>query len=116
MDASDEALDAMAFENEEGELETPDVISILRVTGIERIQSATARSAVLAAMRSAAENRLAGVTDKKRRRHYSHAADIASTCAACDSSTDSARWLSEIRQRYRRFSALRSELDRALQR
>jgi hypothetical protein len=69
---------------------------------------------MLAAMRKAAESRLAGVTDQKRRRHYGHAAELVAVCVACDPSPPTAGWVASIRTEYRRFPALRDELDRAL--
>jgi len=65
-------------------------------------------------MRKAAESRLAGVTEQKRRRHYGHAAQLVAACVACDSSPDAARWLTSIKAEHRRFPALRAELDRQL--
>jgi len=108
------ALEWMPFKAEEAVLATPEVAEVLRKAGIEGIRSAAARSAVLAAMRRAAEKRLAGVTEQKRRRHYGHAAGLVATCVACDRSTESARWLAAIEEGYRRFPALRAELVRAL--
>jgi hypothetical protein len=61
-----------------------------------------------------AEKRLAGVTGRKRRRHYGHAAQLVAACVACGESPEAARWLSTIRAEHRRFPALRAELDRAM--
>jgi hypothetical protein len=85
----------------------------VRQAGIERMDG-QARAAVLAAMRKAAERRVAGVTEQKRRRHYGHAAQLVAECLACDRSPETARWTATVRQEYRRFPALRAELEERL--
>jgi len=90
---------------------TPEVGEILRNAGVDGLSDAKARKAVLAAMRRAAERRVAGVTEEKRRRHYGHAASLVATCVACDASPEASRWAARLREEYRRFSALRAELD-----
>jgi hypothetical protein len=109
-----EQLELMAGDRHEPRLATPEVEQILRTAGDDGIPKARARNAMLAAMRKAAESRLAGVTDQKRRRHYGHAAELVAVCVACDPSPETARWVASIRTEYRRFPALRDELDRAL--
>ena len=91
-----------------------DVDALLALAGIARISDATSRRAVLAAMKKAAENRLAGVTDQKRRRQYGHASELVAACVACDASSETARWAAALKQDYRRFPALREELERAI--
>jgi hypothetical protein len=61
----------------------------------------------------AAESRVAGVTEEKRRRYYGHAADLVAECVACDSTGETARWAATLQAEYRRFPALREQLDRA---
>jgi len=90
------------------------VDALLALAGIDRISDPTSRRAVLAAMKKAAESRLAGVTDEKRRRHNGHAAELVATCVASDESSETARWAAALKQDYRRFRALREELDRAI--
>jgi len=107
-------LELMTAGGNEPRLFTPQVEQILRTAGVDAIPKAGARSAVLAAMRKAAESRLAGVTDQKRRRHYGHAAELVAVCVGCDPSPETARWVASIRTEHRRFPALRAELDRAL--
>lgn len=87
---------------------------LLRIAGIERIATAPARKSVVAAMRMAAERRIEGVTGQQRRRHYGHAADLVAVCVRCDPSPDTERWVGKLETEHRRFSALRRELDRAL--
>ena len=107
-------LELMTGDGDEPRLSTPEIEQILRTAGIDAIPKAGARGAVLVAMRKAAENRLAGVTDQKRRRHYGHAAELVSVCLGCDRSPDTARWVESMRTEYQRFPALRAEIDRAL--
>jgi len=109
-----EELEPMIDEEDEPRLAAPEVDRILQQAGIDDIPDAGVRSAVLAAMRKAAEKRLAGVTGQKRRRHYGHAAQLVAVCVACDESPEAARWLSTLRTEHRRFPALRAELDRAM--
>ena len=109
-----EELEAMIGGEDEPRVAAPEVERILQQAGIDRIPNEGVRSAVLAAIRKAAEKRLAGVTGQKRRRHYSHAAQLVAACVACDESPEAAHWLSAIRTQYRRFPALCSELDRAM--
>jgi hypothetical protein len=90
------------------------IADIVHKAGLEPIGDRGVRSVVLAAMRAAAEKRIAGVTEHKRRRHYGHAASLVAACLACDPSPDARSWVSDIRARHRRFTALRAELDRHL--
>lgn len=109
-----EELELMSADDNERLLATPEVDQLLRQAGIDGVPNAAARNAVLTAMRKAAESRLAGVTEQKRRRHYGHAADLVAVCVRCDVSPESARWAASLRAEHRRFPALRAELDRAL--
>jgi len=95
-------------------LAAPEVDALLELAGIATIQNPQARNAVMAAMRKAAENRLAGVTEEKRRRHYGEAAVLVGACVSSDASQDTARWAASLRTEYKRFPALRAELDRVL--
>lgn len=87
------------------------IAEILRQAGIDRIADAKGRSAVLRAMRTAAEKRLRGVTDHKRRRHYGHAASLVVACLSCDLSSSTRRWVNALRTDYRRYYALVAEFD-----
>jgi hypothetical protein len=107
-------LELMTGDSDEPRLSTPAIEQILRTAGIDAIPKAEAMGAVLVAMRKAAENRLAGVTDQKRRRHYGHAAELVAVCLGSDRSPATARWVESVRTEYQRFPALRAELDRAL--
>ena len=68
------------------------------------------RRAVIQALRSAAENRVAGVTEMKRRKYYRHAAQLVADCVAVDPSRETRSWAADVRADYRRFSALQREL------
>jgi len=98
--------------DDEPELPIPKVDEILRDAGVEGISEAKARKVVLAAMRKAAEVRVAAVTDQRRRRQYGHAASLVAACIACDGSPETGRWAATLRGKYRRFPALCAELDR----
>jgi hypothetical protein len=65
---------------------------------------------MLNSMRTAAEKRIAGVTENKRRRHYGHAASLALACAQVDGTAVGTKWLEGIRDAYRRYPALQREL------
>jgi hypothetical protein len=107
-------LEALTADEDEPRLVAPEVDQLLDQAGIDAIPNTAARKAVIAAMRKAAESRLAGVTEQKRRRHYGHAADLVGACVSCDPSTETARWVAALRAEHKRFPALRAELDRAL--
>ena len=72
---------------------------------------ADARASILKAMRTAAEKRVSGVTENKRRRHYGHAASLVACCAELDRSADTTTWVASIRSEYRRYPALEGEFD-----
>lgn len=107
-------LDAMPADPEVPRLRTPSFDSLLELAGVSHISDATSRRALLAGMMGAAERRVAGVTDHERRRYYGHAAKLVATCVACDETGEIARWASALQAEYRRFPALRDELERAL--
>lgn len=106
-------LEAMTAEPEP-RLATPEVDVLLGLAGVAGIADATSRRAVLAAMKKSAESRVAGVTEQKRRRHYGHAAELVATCVACDKTDETKRWAAALQAEYKRFPALRDELERAL--
>lgn len=107
-------LEAMMADRQEPRLATPEVDSLLELAGVTSISDAACRAAVLAAMKKAAESRVVGVTAQKRRRHYGHAAELVATCVACDQTGETRRWAAALQAEYKRFVALRDEIDRAL--
>jgi hypothetical protein len=109
-----EEIETMSHDPEAPRLVTPEVDALLGLAAVDRISDAASRTLVVASMKMAAEIRVAGVTDQKRRRHYRHAAELVATCVACDESSATARWVAALQAEYRRFPALRAELDRAM--
>lgn len=107
-------LATMTTDPNEPRLVTPRIDALVELAGVDGLSDAASRATVLAAMKRAAESRTEGVTDNKRRRHYAHAAELVATCVACDESGETAHWAAALKEDYRRFPALRSELDRAL--
>jgi hypothetical protein len=69
-------LDFMSARDEQG-LDTPVVTVLVQLAGVAAPTDRRTRTAVLKAMRKAAEKRIEGVTENKRRRHYRHAASLA---------------------------------------
>lgn len=97
-------------DRDEARLATPEVAGLIRLAGIGAPTELAIRAAVIKSMRTAAEKRIAGVTENKRRRHYGHAASLALACAQVDSSTGGTKWLDGIRDEYQRYPALQREL------
>lgn len=79
-------------------LETPRITSLVDLADAAASVGETDRAAILNAMRKAAEKRIAGVTENKRRRHYEHAATLALTCVRIDPSRSTA-WMTNLRKR-----------------
>jgi hypothetical protein len=105
-------LEAAAADPGRSGLATPGVRELLVRVGVGRITDAVTRGHVLAALRQAAEHRLAGVVTEKHRHQYAHAAWLVAVCAALDPSPATSRWVEGLRAAHRRYPALRSELDR----
>ncbi|MBN1425735.1 hypothetical protein JXA88_14375 [Candidatus Fermentibacteria bacterium] len=91
-------------------LADPTVEEIIALAGIGGDLCPADRTAILKALRTAAEKRIAGVTKHKRRSHYGHAAMLAAACVAAEPTPETEAWLDDIRTTYRRFSALQAEL------
>ena len=101
-----------ALADDEPRLSTPEVGELIELAGVGAPDDSKTRTAVLRAMRTAAEKRIKGVTGHQRRRHYSHAAALAVACVRVDDSRETAAWLATIRDTYRRYPALQRELAR----
>ena len=101
---------SLLSDRDEPRLDTPEVADLIRLAGIQAPTEPARRAAVIKAMHTAAEKRIAGVTENKRRRHYGHAASLALACAQVDRSTNGTKWLEGIRDEYRRYPALQREL------
>ncbi len=96
------------------QLSTPTIDDLIGLAGVNKEQPPKLRLRLVGAMRVAAEKRLQGVTKKKRRRVYAHAASIAVLCAETDSSVEGWGWLDELMDSYRRYPALMRAFDAAL--
>jgi len=107
-------LDWMADEQDEPQLDTPGVNEILQLGSIDNAVTGEVRTTMLNAMRKAAEKRVAGVIENKRRRHYGHAAQLVGICASLDVAGEKASWATAIRNAYRRYPAFQRELASCL--
>ena len=101
---------SLLADHDEPRLTTPEVVDLIDLAAIGAPIDAATRSTIIDAMRTAAEKRVAGVTENKCRRHYGHAASLALACAQVDGSAQGNKWLDDIRDEYRRYPALRREL------
>lgn len=97
-------------ENGEARLNNPHINEILEVANIGRMSNAKNRAAVLKSMRAAAEKRIEGVIENKRRRYYGHAASLAAAYVAIDPSQATKTWLDMLGNKYRRYPAFQREL------
>ncbi len=108
-----EPLDLYDFnshsDSDEPRLLTPQISMLLERAAVVVPPDIETRTSVLKAMRKAAERRIKGVTDNKRRRHYGHAASLAAACLAVDKTPAAAEWMAVLRDEYRRFPALQRE-------
>ena len=111
-DESARAYDELSLlsDRDKPQLATPGVADLIRLAGIQAPSHPATRAAVIKSMRTAAEKRIAGVTENQRRRHYGHAASLALACAQVDGSAGGTAWLEGIRDKYRRYPALQREL------
>jgi len=104
-------LEWRSADSDEPRLAAPTVHEIIELAGVEPPLQASDRNAVLLAMCTAAEKRLTGVTEKKRRRYYGHAAQLVAACADVDQTPDTSQWVAGIRDESRRYPALQRELN-----
>ncbi len=111
-----DALEWMSADSNEPRLAAPTVHEIIELAGAEQPLREGDRDAVLPAMRKAAEKRLAGVTENKRRRSYAHAAQLVTVCADVDQTPNTSQWVADIRDEYRRYPALQREFNNHLRR
>lgn len=108
-----DTLEALTGESDKPRLATPEVDALVARAGVTCLPDGPSRSAVLAAMKQAAERRIAGVTDQKRRGHYAHAAQLVGDCVGCDKTDETTRWAAALTAEYKRLPALRDALERA---
>ena len=100
-------------ERDSSGLPAPGIATLLGLAGVTDSGEGKARTAMLSAMRKAAERRIQGVTGNKRRRHYGHAASLALACGQIDPTPEGRAWLAALRHTYRRYPALQRELSEA---
>lgn len=105
-------FEMLGRDSAEPRLRSQSVDDVVALAGIDKVEDSSARSAILKAMQKAAETRLNGVTENKRRRYYGHAASLTAACMAVDGTNNSSKWFAAIRDEYRRYSALQRELNR----
>ena len=74
----------------------PKVESLFEQAGVDVMVDAKTRSIILAAMKKAAEKRIAGVTEMKRRNYYGHAAKLVASCIACDRTRETMQWVTLV--------------------
>lgn len=97
-------------QRDEPRLATPPVADLIGLAGVGALSDAATQAVLIKAMRTAADKRIAGVTEHKRRGHYGHAASLALACAQVDGSGAGTTWLERLRCDYRRYPALQREL------
>ena len=102
---------ALAQNIDQPHLNAPTVEALLERSSVDAAIPKKTRAAAISAMRKAAEKRLAGVTENKRRRHYDHAAALAGACVALDRTSETESWIAGVRAEYRRYPALRREFE-----
>lgn len=93
--------------DERPKLHMPTIEEILDLAETKLPDETSLRLSLVGAMRTAAEKRITGVTEEKRRARYSHAASLAVQCVQVDESQES--WLIALMAKYRRYSALKRE-------
>ncbi len=94
----------------------PSVDEIIALSGLDKSGVDDQRTGLIKAMREAVWKRIKGLTERKRRSHYDHAAFLAAACVAVDGSDATSEWIAAIRSEFRRYPALQRELDRYLNR
>ena len=107
-----DSSDGDASTSREPLLPTPDLGALVRVADVRPPKAAATRAVLLKRLRQAAEKRAVGVTNEKRRRHYSHAARLVAACATIDPTPETMAWVATVRAAYRRYPAMQAEFDR----
>jgi hypothetical protein len=107
---------AMLGDHDEPRLATPGVAEVLARTGRSEVTDPQERSAMLTAMKVAAEKRLTAIVENKRRRHYGQVAGLVAAAAVVDPSQETTAWIAGIRAKYRRYYALQEKFDSHLRR
>lgn len=109
-----EELESLTADCDKPCLPNPSVDEIIALAGLDKSGADRERADLIKAMREAVRKRIEGLTERKRRSHYDHAAFLAAACVAADESGATSEWIAAIRSEYRRFPALQRELNRYL--
>ena len=109
---ADEELE-LFLARDEPRLAISTLAALVALADVTAATGSASRRVCIAALRAAAEKRIAGVTGEKRRSHYGHAASLALACAAVDETARGREWLANIRYEYGRYPALQRELQGA---
>lgn len=88
-------------------LHTPDLAALLTLAGLQTPEDASVRAALSAALREAAEKRLARVTATRQRRQYEHAMSLITQCVAVDPSEAAEAWREQLLHVYWGYPALK---------
>ncbi len=107
-------LESLTADCDEPCLPNTSVDEIIGRAGLNELRVDRERAGLIKAMREAVRKRIGGLTERKHRSHYDHAAFLAAACVAVDGSRATSEWIAAIRSEYRRFPALQRELDRYL--
>jgi hypothetical protein len=107
-------LESLTADCDEPCLPNPSVDEIIALAGLGGLRVDRERAGLIKAMRESVRKRIEGLTERKRRSYYDHAALLAAACVAVDGSGTTSEWIAAIRSEYRRFPALQRELDRYL--
>ncbi len=94
-------------------LPRPTVLELLQRSEVAKALSGTKHQPILDAMKAAAEHRMEGVLDRKRRGHYAHAAQLIAACVDLGGDAE-LRWVEGLRSRSSRFPSFQHELHEAL--
>jgi len=100
------------------DLPAPSVVDVLRRSSVADELTPKDRAVVLTALKRAATARVRGVLQKKRRRHYDHAAMLVACCVELEARSGKAAppsaWVEVLRGRTSRYPAFQAALRRAL--
>ncbi len=99
-------------------LKNPAIVEIMQRADAAARMSGDDRAVMLDAMKAAAIRRTDSLLDKRRRRHYEHAATLVACCVEFEGSSgtqvSTSDWAERLRARTSRFPAFQEELRAAL--
>ena len=94
-------------------LRTPSLDALTQLAGLRRPADPAQAAPLIEAMRTAATQRIVGVTANARRNDYAHAAALAVECARVEGSPAGAAWLRGLRVAHRRYPSLMRAFEAA---